>query len=51
MGEMVDKGEITKSYAFRNEAIKAKVNVTFRIDSGVDQSAASVVPITTRLTA
>lgn len=42
MADMVDKGEVTKVYAFRNDSLYAKTNVTFRIDSGVDQSSASV---------
>jgi len=36
LGAMVDKGEITQIFAFRNDTLYAKINVTFRIDSGVD---------------
>lgn len=49
MADMCDKGEVTRLFAFRSDSIYAKINVTFRIDSGVDQSSASVQPIKTRL--
>lgn len=45
LGEYVDKGEVHRLFDFKDKAQNIKVQTTFRIDSGVEQSSASVKKI------